>query len=255
MGRALTRQAAWGSARAASPGSEGLRNSRVRASSYLVERSCQSRAHSYIPARDGACEPRTRHEMRELNKAEMGRRIRQIRLGAKLRQWELAKLLGTTQSAVHKYEHGVVPEPRRLVELARVGGTSIEWILTGEHWENGSDEQQRVTAELLTTACILREISAEGRATVNEALRVVREAVQALEQGDRHSVREVPGVDALRDHAGDTLRVLESAWRIQRAVLRRVTEEASRRLDRSSLFFKRPGYGEEPESSTRADRS
>ena len=57
--------------------------------------------------------------MQELDKAAMGRRIRQIRLGAKLRQWELAKLLGTTQSAVHKYEHGVVPEPRRLVELSK----------------------------------------------------------------------------------------------------------------------------------------
>ncbi len=193
--------------------------------------------------------------MRELIKAEMGQRIRQIRLGAKLRQWELAKLLGTTQSAVHKYEHGVVPEPRRLVELARVGGTSIEWILTGQHWENGSDEQERVSAELLTTACILREISTEGRATVNEALRVVREAAQALEQGDRQSLRDVRGVDALRDHAADTLSVLESAWRIQRAVLRRVAEEASRRLDRSSLFFKRPRSTEESDSDARADRS
>ena len=107
--------------------------------------------------------------MQELNKAAMGKRIRQIRLGARLRQWELAKLLGTTQSAVHKYEHGVVPEPRRLVELARIGGTSIEWVLTGRHWENGSDEQERVTSELLETASMLRDVSAEGRATVNDA--------------------------------------------------------------------------------------
>ncbi len=193
--------------------------------------------------------------MRELNKTEMGQRIRQIRLGAKLRQWELAKLLGTTQSAVHKYEHGVVPESRRLVELARVGGTSIEWILTGQHWENGSDGQERVSAELLTTACILHEISTEGRATVHEALRVVREAVQALEQGDGPSLPDARGVDALRDHATDTLNVLESAWRIQRAVLRRVAEEAGRRLDRSSLFFKRPPSTGESGSASQADRS
>ena len=57
--------------------------------------------------------------MQDLDKASMGNRIRQIRTQAGLRQWELAKFLGTTQSAVHKYEHGVVPEPRRLVELAR----------------------------------------------------------------------------------------------------------------------------------------
>lgn len=83
--------------------------------------------------------------MRELDKQAMGRRVRQIRLAGGMRQWELARLLGTTQSAVHKYEHGVIPEPRRLVELARIGGTSIEWVLTGQHWENGSEEQERPT--------------------------------------------------------------------------------------------------------------
>ena len=84
---------------------------------------------------------------------------------------------------------------------------------------------------------------------------MVREAVQALEQGDSHAVRDVRGVDALRDHAVDTLSVLESAWRIQRAVLRRVAEEAGRRLDRSSLFFKRPRSSEESDSPAGADRS
>ena len=68
--------------------------------------------------------------MDEIDKQSMGLRIKQIRLQAGMRQWELARLLGTTQSAVHKYEHGVVPEPRRLLELARVGNTSIEWLLT-----------------------------------------------------------------------------------------------------------------------------
>ena len=53
-------------------------------------------------------------------------RVRQIRLAAGLRQWELAGMLGTTQSAVHKYEHGVVPEPRRLIELARIGAHFVQ---------------------------------------------------------------------------------------------------------------------------------
>ena len=170
--------------------------------------------------------------MQDLDKEAMGRRIRQIRLGAKLRQWELAKLLGTTQSAVHKYEHGVVPEPRRLVELARIGGTSIEWILTGTHWENGSEEQERVSPDLLGTACILREVSADGRAAVNEALRIVRDAVRALDGIEGAAA-------ALQDHSAGTLRVLEAASRIQRAILLRVTEETDRRLGRSTLFVDR----------------
>jgi transcriptional regulator with XRE-family HTH domain len=174
--------------------------------------------------------------MQDLDKIAMGKRIRQIRLGARLRQWELAKLLGTTQSAVHKYEHGVVPEPRRLVELARIGATSIEWVLTGQHWENGSEDQERISPDLLETACILREVDEEGRATINEALRIVREAVGALEQEPAASAAAPAG---LRDQAAGTLLLLESASRIQRAVLRRVTEDADKRLAGSSVLLDR----------------
>jgi transcriptional regulator with XRE-family HTH domain len=185
--------------------------------------------------------------MRDLDKGAMGRRIRQIRLGASLRQWELAKLLGTTQSAVHKYEHGVVPEPRRLVELARIGGTSVEWVLTGTHWENGSSEQERIDPELLDTACMLREISKEGRDTVDDALRIVREAVAALERGEFELDRADPQavVESLQHHSAGTLQLLESAWRIQRAVLKRVAEEYAQRLDHSKVISRRRAEVEE----------
>ena len=169
----------------------------------------------------------------------MGARIRQIRLGAKLRQWELAKLLGTTQSAVHKYEHGVVPEPRRLVELARIGGTSLEWVLTGSHWEDGSDKQQRVSAELLETASILREIGAEGRSSINEALRIVRDAARTLALQDQETDSQM---------ADQTLALLESATRVQRAVLQRVSDEARRRLDRAPQFLGRNAADEAEEA-------
>lgn len=187
--------------------------------------------------------------MQELDKAGMGQRIRQIRLGAKLRQWELAKILGTTQSAVHKYEHGVIPEPRRLVEIARVGGTSLEWVLTGTHWENGSSDQMRVSPELLCTAAMLREVSTDGRETVNEALRIVRDAMLALDD-------EAPSASAhqaLREHASSTLRLLESATRIQRAVLKRVTHDADLRLGRSPLFA--PRAPEDGSDGELADKS
>jgi len=173
-----------------------------------------------------------------LDKGAMGQRIRQIRLSQGLRQWELARLLGTTQSAVHKYEHGVVPEPRRLVELAKIGGTSIEWVLTGEHWENGSEDQDRLSPEILQTACTLREISDEERATVDEALGIIREAVRSL---DDQQAETLPGYiaalsETFRDHASETLKLLESAWRIQHSVLKRVAEEAGRRLEHSPDF-------------------
>jgi transcriptional regulator with XRE-family HTH domain len=167
--------------------------------------------------------------MQQIDKGAMGRRIRQIRLGASLRQWELAKLVGTTQSAVHKYEHGVVPEPRRLIELARIGGTSVEWVLTGRHWENGSADQQRVSPDLLEMACLLRDIRAAERGTVNEALRVVRDAVRTLRAGgDEEDGDADPSY--LGQHSRETLDLLCAAERIQRAVLRRIGSDAAERI-------------------------
>jgi transcriptional regulator with XRE-family HTH domain len=170
--------------------------------------------------------------MQDLDKTAMGQRIRQIRMRQGLRQWELARLLGTTQSAVHKYEHGVVPEPRRLVELARIGGTSIEWVLTGQHWENGSTDQQRLPPDVLETATLLCDIGEDGRRTLAEALRISREAVRALR--DRNGDPPDPAVvlAGLRSHSAATLELLESAWRVQRAVLQQVTGDAGRRLAR-----------------------
>ena len=166
--------------------------------------------------------------MDEIDKQSMGLRIKQIRLQAGMRQWELARLLGTTQSAVHKYEHGVVPEPRRLLELARVGNTSIEWLLTGRHWDSGSEERERLSPDVLRTAALLREIGADQRQSVDEALRIVREAVAELEDEPGAAPSQLD--PRLLEHAPEALRVLESAWRIQRAVLRRVLGETAERL-------------------------
>jgi transcriptional regulator with XRE-family HTH domain len=156
--------------------------------------------------------------MQELDKVGMGQRIRQIRTAAGLRQWELARLLGTTQSAVHKYEHGVVPEPRRLIELARIGNTSIEWILTGTHWESGSPEQHRVSPDVLRTALLLREL--RNRDAVDEALRILRAAVEALARSD-----SAPG-----GLSEETVRLLETASRIQAAVVQCLMGDATGRL-------------------------
>ncbi len=186
--------------------------------------------------------------MQDLDKAALGARIRRIRSQAGLRQWELARFLGTTQSAVHKYEHGVVPEPRRLVEMARIGETSIEWILTGRHWENGSDDPKRVTPDLLETACALRDLTQAERASVDEALRILRDAVQAL-SGSASADKDAAIAISLRAHSQETLRLLEAAWRIQTAVLERVARDAGARLASSPLLDE---SGSGPEGS-RAD--
>jgi transcriptional regulator with XRE-family HTH domain len=192
--------------------------------------------------------------MQELDKAAMGQRIKQIRLQAGMRQWELARLLGTTQSAVHKYEHGVVPEPRRLVELARIGRTSLEWILTGHHWESGSEDQERLTPDLLETAHLLRQIKDDERHSVDEALRIVRAAMDALNVHDsgqpspeaRERARDFQGL------AEETLGLLDSAWRIQRAVLLSVVRDTRDRLASSAVLphrIDRSGNDDHPKGS------
>ena len=165
----------------------------------------------------------------DLDKRAMGRRIRQIRVAAGLKQWELASRLGTTQSAVHKYERGVVPEPRRLVEIARIGATTIEWILTGRHWEDGSEARERLPAEILELARRVHAMGQEERQAVEEALRVVRDAVRGLAATDAGT--PVADVDPRVVHSAVTLRLLEAAWRIQCALLGRVAEDSASRLE------------------------
>lgn len=170
--------------------------------------------------------------MQEIDKPAMGGRIRQIRHAVGYRQWELAKLLGTTQSAIHKYEHGVVPEPKRLIELARIGETSVEWILTGEHWENGSTEQRRLTPDLLRTAELLRDVA--DRDAVAEALRIVRDAVRALDEGDANGQGLLQAPDRVAWEG--TSKLLRSACRIRDAVVQRILSSTDERLSDSPLI-------------------
>src|SRR5262249_16746037 len=72
-----------------------------------------------------------------IDKKEIGARIKRLRKEAGLRQWQPAEMIGATQPAIHMYERGVLPEPKRLLELARIGHTTVEWILTGRQWERG----------------------------------------------------------------------------------------------------------------------
>ena len=176
--------------------------------------------------------------MEAINKIEMGKRIKQIRKLAGLRQWQLAQILGTTQSAVHKYEHGVIPEPRRLVRLARIGNTSIEWILVGEHWENGSNQQERVPLDVFRLAERLRALGPDARRTLDEALRILGEAAEALKHGRTGELggpqfsEAAPGLTDLKDKPQQ---ILAAALRVHRAILDSVLDLAEERLSSSPL--------------------
>jgi transcriptional regulator with XRE-family HTH domain len=171
--------------------------------------------------------------MEPIDKAAMGRRIKRIRTEAGLRQWQLAERLGTTQSAVHKYEHGVVPEPKRLVELARVGGTTVEWILTGRHWEDGDEGRERMPPEVYRIARAAAGLSQDRLDSLGDALKLLERAADEAHPRERGGNGEPADLRA-------SARALEAALRLHRRVVETALEIEARRFERV-----RPGAGDE----------
>ena len=128
--------------------------------------------------------------MEQVDKSAVGSRIKQLRKSRGLRQWQMAKILGATHPAVHKYENGIVPEVKRLLEIARIGNTSVEWILTGRHWDNGSSEMDRMNAEVCDLAQQLHSFSPEERRAIGAALEVLHAAGNELRGATGCELRE-----------------------------------------------------------------
>ena len=131
----------------------------------------------------------------QLNKMAIGERIKQLRKSRGLRQWQMAELLGATQPAIHKYENGILPEVKRLLEIARIGNTSIEWILTGHHWDNGSRDMGRMDAEVCDLALQLHSFSPEERRAIGAALEVLNAATAELRAATAQDPRELPDAE------------------------------------------------------------
>jgi len=185
----------------------------------------------------------------DINKKEIGARIKRLRKEAGLRQWQLAEMIGATQPAIHMYERGVLPEPRRLLELARIGNTTVEWILTGQHWENGSEEMHRVPEEVYHLAFQLKEYSPEDREILESALRTLNLAVEVLNKAKSETERLQPEELArqLRDSTGGSLQAISAAIQVQAAVQKALLADSVSRYRR---FAPEPSgsSGEAPES-------
>jgi transcriptional regulator with XRE-family HTH domain len=145
----------------------------------------------------------------QLDKMAIGQRIKQLRKVRGLRQWQMAELLGATQPAVHKYENGILPEVKRLLELARIGNTSIEWILTGRHWENGSPQMDRMQGEIFDLAQHLHAFSPQERRALTSALEIVQAASQHLRTVTGKDVRDLSDAEIGRQARSFEAHVLE----------------------------------------------
>src|SRR5262245_12858540 len=169
-------------------------------------------------------------------KRDIGARIKRLRKEAGLRQWQLAELIGATQPAIHMYERGVLPEPKRLLELARIGNTTVEWILTGRHWENGSEEMHRVPEAIYHLAFLFKEYDAADCEDLESALEILRGAVGAMKEGEEPERLPLDDISRhLKGFSEGTHITLASALKIHAAVSDAVVSQATSRLRQSSL--------------------
>ncbi len=152
---------------------------------------------------------------------------------------------------MHKYEHGVIPEPRRLVKLARLGNTTIEWILTGQHWESGSTQQDRLPAEVYRLAERLHTLGPDQRRILDDALRILSEAATAMspQNGNNHKLADLVELAAQLSLVPEKQKgILNAALRIHRAVLDSVLDLQMERLGGQEPPNQPPPTGKESRS-------
>ena len=77
--------------------------------------------------------------MKQSDKIQMSERIQQIMKRVGITQKGLADYLNISQPAISLYLQGRVPPADVLLKIARLGDTTIEWILTGE-----TDQSKRI---------------------------------------------------------------------------------------------------------------
>ena len=90
----------------------------------------------------------------------IGERIMALRKEKNISQTELAKRLNVSRQAVSKWEQGVSsPDTERLIRLAEILGTEVEYLATGTHPEPGSVVLNIVeTVERVEEKVIVKEV-------------------------------------------------------------------------------------------------
>lgn len=69
--------------------------------------------------------------MREIDRLQVSIRIKEIMKRVGITQKGLADYLSISQPAVSLYLQGRIPPADALLKIAELGGTTVEWILTG----------------------------------------------------------------------------------------------------------------------------
>jgi len=90
----------------------------------------------------------------------IGNRITALRKEKNISQTELAALLNVSRQAVSKWEQGQSsPDTSKLIQLAEILGTEVEYLATGTHPEPGSVVLNVVeTVERVEEKVVIKEV-------------------------------------------------------------------------------------------------
>ena len=90
----------------------------------------------------------------------IGERIMALRKEKNISQTELAKRLNVSRQAVSEWEQGTSsPDTERLIQLAEILGTEVEYLATGTHPEPGSVVLNIVeTVERVEEKIVVKEV-------------------------------------------------------------------------------------------------
>ncbi len=90
----------------------------------------------------------------------IGERITAIRKERSISQAELAKRMGVSRQAVSKWEQGLSsPDTNKLIQLAQILDTEVEYLATGVHPEPGSVVLNVVeTVERVEEKVVVKEV-------------------------------------------------------------------------------------------------
>ena len=90
----------------------------------------------------------------------IGERIMALRKEKNISQLELSKRLNVSRQAVSKWEQGTSsPDTERLIRLAEILGTEVEYLATGTHPEPGSVVLNIVeTVERVEEKIVVKEV-------------------------------------------------------------------------------------------------
>ena len=90
----------------------------------------------------------------------IGERIMALRKEKSISQTELAKRLNVSRQAVSKWEQGTSsPDTERLIQLAEILGTEVEYLATGTHPEPSSVVLNIVeTVERVEEKIVVKEV-------------------------------------------------------------------------------------------------